>query len=280
MTEIKNKVAYYQYNPEYLLKEQSYTELKISGNKIVFFDESLAKSFKFYEDKNKNWTLVFFIDSPYKKIIQVKFSDEKPKVRNLGEGFLCHEKELSDEIVQYSNEMLETKSLTKEDFVKTSSNGHIATVRKGFIYASETPGQFERAVLISGLAHAYKLVMNQLSESARSVSEENNTRILNVCESAAKFNIQYYSRYPIKLENAELRAFWEAFEGQWQISRLNDELLRQLEAMQSLLHFKESVLIAERHQNQNIKLTIMITLAGIVFSLLSTFIGHKLGWNN
>lgn len=279
----KNISVDYQFDITQRLEGKTFKELKVCDQNIAFFDEVLSKSFKFYEVNKEEWLLIFFKGSEYQKIIQVKIANQKQAYapKSIGAAYFFQGKSITDEVVDYAKDMLGSKSLTKNSFTQTSSTGFVTTVRRGFVYVTETPGQFERAVILNGLAHAYRLVMNELSNLARDAVAKQNSKVL--MESAEKgfyFNVGFYSRYPIKLENEEIRKFWESFEDQWQISKINEELERQLVSMHSLLQFKESVHIANKHQNQNIKLTFMITIAGLAFSLLSTLIAHSLGWNS
>lgn len=261
----------------------SFSPLKIANNGIVFFDEVLSSSFSFFEISKFEWLLVFFRGSEFEKQIRVVLSQgTPPKLQgSIGSAFECHKKAIDPEVVEYAQQWLSSRSLRAEDFTQTSATGFMAAIRRGFMYVSETPGQFERAVILHGLALAYKFVMQNISRDAsEAVNSQDKGALLRCAELGSKFNIAFYSRYPIKLENAEIRNFWEVIEEHFQLENLNDELSRQLSAVQELIQFQISASTTQKNQSQMIWLSIVIALGGLAISLISTYIAHLMGWNN
>lgn len=272
----------YKFNPKQQSIKEDYPELKIKDQNIAFFDEVLNQSFKFYDLKQDGWLLVFFEGSDFQKVIEVKFANEKQEFskNNIGTAYYFSGKAVTEESIEYAKSMLQSKSLTQESFARTSSSGFVASVRRGFVYITETPGQFERAVILNGLAHAYKLVMKELFDNARkAILIKDDKKLFEAAEKGFYFNVAFYSIYPIKLENEEIRKFWEVFEKQWQISKQNDELVRQLDSIQTLLQFKENLDITKKHQQQSIRLTKFIAVAGVIFALVTAYLTHLFGWN-
>lgn len=264
--------------------EEPSKPLKINGNNISFFDDNLSRTFRFLELDNGDWLLTFFANSPFDINIKIAFGDQPIPHRrcSIGSAFRIDGDGLAEAVIQKTRELLGSKSLDKTDYQETALNSYLTTSGRGFVYVTTKPGQFERAVLLNALVLAYKHRMQTIasSMSSETISGKPSPEVLKWCNAGFVFNAAFYTKYPIKLENREIRNFLAAFEEHWRISDINDELMRQLNAIHSLLQFNETQATAERHHSQNTILAVMIAVIGLFITLLSTYLAHVWGWNN
>lgn len=275
--------ADYRHSPDEHVDVSGLKELKINERNIGFFDDVISSSCSFYEIESNEWLLVFFKGSAFEKQISVITSNTLIKYHSdtIGAAFRVQNNRIDEDVLKIAKGLLGSQSLKVGDFCETSSNSYIVSVRRGFLYVSETPGQFERATILNALAHAYKLIMHEVSAKVSTgIINKDNKQLLEWTELGFQFNAAFYSRYPIKLENREIGNFWKAFESHWHITEINDEFTRQLASIHTLIQFEEGKKLTEKHHHQTTKLTVLIAVVGLLITLLSTYIAHMLGWNS
>lgn len=265
------------------IQTQGLAVLKINNHNIGFFDGVIGRSFEFFDLGNKEWLLVFFKNTVFEKRIKVISSNSELAYQKnrIGLAYRVQNGQIDDAMVLLAQKLLESKSLKGSEFQETACNSFMVAVRSGFLYVTDKPGQFERAVILNGLAHAYKLIMHEVTEQVTAgILSKNDKQLLEWSDLGFKFNAAFYSKFPIKTENGEIFKFWTIFAKHWRISEINEELTRQLSSIQTLLQFEENKKLAEKYQNQTVKLTLLITSLGLLITLLSTYISHIAGWNS
>lgn len=257
-------------------EKNTLTELTIDNKGIRLFNRILGDRCSFYEIENKEWLLVFFEGSEFEKKIEVITSDYpiKHNDSDISDAFYVNNNGYDENVLEIAKVLLENKSLKASDFQETSKNSGMISAGNGFLCVTQARSRFERALILNALAHAYKLVIHEVSKNiTNEVINNDNKKLLQWAERGFRFNAAFYTKYPIKLENREMVKFWEVFERHWRITEINDELTYQLGSIQGLLQAKE-------HHDQSIKWGVLITVGGLVITLLSTYIAHVLGWNS
>lgn len=223
-------------------------ELKINNSNILFLRSVLLSNNKFYEDKNGNWLLMFFIGEKYEQSIFVDFSKieldyKKYSILSVSK-LIIDDSFFNDAIAEeISVEIRKSKAIKKNDFIEYPSHYEHVDGR-GMGFYSRIPEQeynFKRRLILLALAHAYlgaiENISNRLSECICCQDDVDKLRQLYI--EATKFKAVFLFHQPVVMRNISLIETWKYLDNVFDINKNSDELLEQLSSVHYILNLNE-----------------------------------------
>lgn len=282
--------------------------LKIDEKNIKFFQVSLFSedsNCKFYLDNSGKWWLHFFIGSDYEIVYLVDFIDitfnhkqgsnknsyckeilENNRLARDLQGreltrlaFLCtQESSEKDEIAEYASLFVRgTKSIKGKDYHQESYH-HIHIDGRGLAFIASNSIQyahFQRHILLLALAHGYidvtEYFSNKLSKATRYTDKDNAEELTTLYAQMAKFNAHFFFHNPVQHQNTGLVSAWNKIDSALGVSKINDELLKQISTIHYILDLQNNTRqqrAEEKRQKTEDKRNSLIAIFGLIISLI------------
>lgn len=263
-----------------------FCELKINNSNILFLRSVLLSNNKFYEDKNGNWLLMFFVGEKYEQSIFIDFSKmeldyKKYSILSVSK-LIIDDSFFNDAIAEeISVEIRKSKAIKKNDFIEYPSHYEYVDGR-GMGFYSRIPEQeynFKRRLILLALAHAYlgaiENISNRLSECICCQDDVDKLRQLYI--EATKFKAVFLFHQPVVMRNISLIETWKYLDNVFDINKNSDELLEQLSSVHYILNLNEDKkrkeiekLKSEKQEKWNMWFTVLGVLISL-FGLIDLF---------
>lgn len=259
-------------------------ELKINNSNILFLRSVLLSNNKFYEDKNGNWLLMFFIGEKYEQSIFVDFSKieldyKKYSILSVSK-LIIDDSFFNDAIAEeISVEIRKSKAIKKNDFIEYPSHyEHIDGRGMGFYSRiSNQEYNFSRRLILLALAYAYlgaiENISNRLSECICCQSDDIE-KLRQLYIEATKFKAVFLFHQPVLMKNVSLIETWKYLDKVFDINSASDELLEQLSSVHYILNLdddKKRKNIEDLKIKRQEKWNMLFTMLGILIGLIELF---------
>ena len=265
-------------------ESNEFHELKINNSNILFLRSVLLSNNSFYEDKNGNWLLKFFVGEKYEQIIFIDFSQKEFNHKIF--HFLSLSKLIIDDSVfddtlaeEISLGIRKSKAIKKHHFIEYPSHyEHIDGRGMGFY--SRIPEQeynFSRRLILLALAYAYlgaiENISNRLSECICCQSDDIE-KLRQLYIEATKFKAVFLFHQPVLMKNVSLIETWKYLDKVFDINSASDELLEQLSSVHYILNLdddKKRKNIEDLKIKRQEKWNMLFTMLGILIGLIELF---------
>lgn len=283
--------------------------LKIDEKNIKFFQVALFSEdskCNFYYDSDGKWWLHFFIGYDYEVVYCVNFVeialanheqgsnkhsyckeilennrlDRGLRGRELARlAFLCiQEPSEKDEAAEYASLLIRgTKSIKGKDYHQESYH-HTHIDGRGLAFITKNSIQyayFQRHTLLLALAHAYIDVTehftNKLSNTTQYANNDNAEELTTLYAQMAKFNAHFFFHNPVQHQNTGLVSAWNKIDSALGVSKMNDELLKQISTIHYILDLqnnKRQQRAEEKRQKTEDKRNSLIAIFGLIISII------------
>ncbi|WP_314885963.1 hypothetical protein [Aggregatibacter segnis] len=281
---MKKRITARMYKVTECQEPNKFHELKINNSNILFLRSVLLSNNSFYEDKNGNWLLKFFLGEQYEQVIFIDFSQKELSYKNLqvlSLSKLIIDDSAFDDLLaeEISLEIRKSKAIRKHHFIEYPSHyEHIDGRGMGFY--SRIPEQeynFSRRLILLALAYAYlgaiENISNRLSECICCQSD-NIEKLRQLYIEATKFKAVFLFHQPVLMKNVSLIETWKYLDKVFDINSASDELLEQLSSVHYILNLdddKKRKNIEDLKIKRQEKWNMLFTMLGIFIGLIELF---------
>ena len=281
---MKKRITARMYKVTECQEPNKFHELKINNSNILFLRSVLLSNNSFYEDKNGNWLLKFFLVEQYEQVIFIDFSQKELSYKNLqvlSLSKLIIDDSAFDDLLaeEISLEIRKSKAIRKHHFIEYPSHyEHIDGRGMGFY--SRIPEQeynFSRRLILLALAYAYlgaiENISNRLSECICCQSD-NIEKLRQLYIEATKFKAVFLFHQPVLMKNVSLIETWKYLDKVFDINSASDELLEQLSSVHYILNLdddKKRKNIEDLKIKRQEKWNMLFTMLGIFIGLIELF---------
>ena len=281
---MKKRITARMYKVTECQEPNKFHELKINNSNILFLRSVLLSNNSFYEDKNGNWLLKFFLGEQYEQVIFIDFSQKELSYKNLqvlSLSKLIIDDSAFDDLLaeEISLEIRKSKAIRKHHFIEYLSHyEHIDGRGMGFY--SRIPEQeynFSRRLILLALAYAYlgaiENISNRLSECICCQSD-NIEKLRQLYIEATKFKAVFLFHQPVLMKNVSLIETWKYLDKVFDINSASDELLEQLSSVHYILNLdddKKRKNIEDLKIKRQEKWNMLFTMLGIFIGLIELF---------
>ena len=281
---MKKRITARMYKVTECQEPNKFHELKINNSNILFLRSVLLSNNSFYEDKNGNWLLNFFLGEQYEQVIFIDFSQKELSYKNLqvlSLSKLIIDDSAFDDLLaeEISLEIRKSKAIRKHHFIEYPSHyEHIDGRGMGFY--SRIPEQeynFSRRLILLALAYAYlgaiENISNRLSECICCQSD-NIEKLRQLYIEATKFKAVFLFHQPVLMKNVSLIETWKYLDKVFDINSASDELLEQLSSVHYILNLdddKKRKNIEDLKIKRQEKWNMLFTMLGIFIGLIELF---------
>ena len=281
---MKKRITARMYKVTECQEPNKFHELKINNSNILFLRSVLLSNNSFYEDKNGNWLLKFFLGEQYEQVIFIDFSQKELSYKNLqvlSLSKLIIDDSAFDDLLaeEISLEIRKSKAIRKHHFIEYPSHyEHIDGRGMGFY--SRIPEQeynFSRRLILLALAYAYlgaiENISNRLSECICCQSD-NIEKLRQLYIEATKFKAVFLFHQPVLMKNVSLIETWKYLDKVFDINSASDVLLEQLSSVHYILNLdddKKRKNIEDLKIKRQEKWNMLFTMLGIFIGLIELF---------
>ena len=281
---MKKRITARMYKVTECQEPNKFHELKINNSNILFLRSVLLSNNSFYEDKNGNWLLKFFLGEQYEQVIFIDFSQKELSYKNLQvlslSKLIIYDSAFDDLLAEeISLEIRKSKAIRKHHFIEYPSHyEHIDGRGMGFY--SRIPEQeynFSRRLILLALAYAYlgaiENISNRLSECICCQSD-NIEKLRQLYIEATKFKAVFLFHQPVLMKNVSLIETWKYLDKVFDINSASDELLEQLSSVHYILNLdddKKRKNIEDLKIKRQEKWNMLFTMLGIFIGLIELF---------
>ena len=281
---MKKRITARMYKVTECQEPNKFHELKINNSNILFLRSVLLSNNSFYEDKNGNWLLKFFLGEQYEQVIFIDFSQKELSYKNLqvlSLSKLIIDDSAFDDLLaeEISLEIRKSKAIRKHHFIEYPSHyEHIDGRGMGFY--SRIPDQeynFSRRLILLALAYAYlgaiENISNRLSECICCQSDDIE-KLRQLYIEATKFKAVFLFHQPVLMKNISLIETWKYLDKVFDINSASDELLEQLSSVHYILNLdddKKRKNIEDLKIKRQEKWNMLFTMLGIFIGLIELF---------